>query len=242
MADAELKLPKTITDGDILRVNTRQITNPDTGHLDTVLEQVNVPVKLDGTEVNAAVESKLEDIKTLLSGGQGGGATEVTLASILANFNITLTQLRDAIIGGRPSSTLQDLNDSLAGLLLELQNKLNSGDIVSIDATSLPLPTGASTEATLADIKTTLGLVKDKTDNLDVLLSSRTKSIDVQSVSGSVSVVNQLVPEIYDAVVPSYTGDNITSLQYKVGGVSGSIVATVYISYDINGNFTGMWR
>lgn len=50
-----------------------------------------------------------------------------------------------------------------------------------VSATALPLPTGASTEATLAAIKA-------KTDNLDVLLSTRTKPADTQAISGSVSV------------------------------------------------------
>jgi len=45
-----------------------------------------------------------------------------------------------------------------------------------VSASSLPLPSGASTEATLA-------LIKAKTDNIDVLLSTRTKPADIQLVS-----------------------------------------------------------
>lgn len=55
--------------------------------------------------------------------------------------------------------------------------------IQPISVASLPLPSGASTEATLA-------LIKAKTDNLDVLLSSRTKPADAQHTildSGSIS-------------------------------------------------------
>ena len=44
-----------------------------------------------------------------------------------------------------------------------------------VSATALPLPAGASTEATLA-------LIKAKTDNIDVLLSTRTKPADAQHV------------------------------------------------------------
>jgi hypothetical protein len=47
-----------------------------------------------------------------------------------------------------------------------------------VSATSWPLPTGASTEATLA-------LIKAKTDNLDVALSTRTKPSDTQAVSAA---------------------------------------------------------
>jgi len=50
-----------------------------------------------------------------------------------------------------------------------------SGVIQPVSAASLPLPAGASTEATLA-------LIKAKTDNLDVLLSTRTKPADVQGI------------------------------------------------------------
>lgn len=44
-----------------------------------------------------------------------------------------------------------------------------------VSAAALPLPSGASTETTLAAIKA-------KTDNLDVLLSTRTKPADLQTV------------------------------------------------------------
>lgn len=47
-----------------------------------------------------------------------------------------------------------------------------------VSAASLPLPAGASTETTLA-------LIKAKTDNLDVLLSTRTKPADTQPVSAA---------------------------------------------------------
>src|SRR5258708_39588708 len=68
---------------------------------------------------------------------------------------------------------------------------------VNVDASpspSLPLPTGASTEATLA-------LIKAKTDNLDVLLSTRTKPADTQAISaaslplptGAATSANQVV-------------------------------------------------
>jgi hypothetical protein len=67
-----------------------------------------------------------------------------------------------------------------------------------VSAASLPLPTGAATgakqdtgNASLASIdgkvatETTLALIKAKTDNLDVALSTRTKPTDVQAVSAT---------------------------------------------------------
>lgn len=64
-----------------------------------------------------------------------------------------------------------------------------SGSVVSVSnfpatqpvsAAALPLPAGASTEATLA-------LIKAKTDNLDAALSTRTKPADDQVVQGDVA-------------------------------------------------------
>jgi len=50
-----------------------------------------------------------------------------------------------------------------------------------ITANSLPLPSGASTESTLA-------LIKEKTNNIDVALSTRTKPSDTQLVSSKVAL------------------------------------------------------
>lgn len=55
-----------------------------------------------------------------------------------------------------------------------------SGVTQPVSASSLPLPTGASTESTLAAIKA-------KTDNIDVLLSTRTKPADIQNIAGTVT-------------------------------------------------------
>lgn len=51
-----------------------------------------------------------------------------------------------------------------------------------ISAESLPLPAGASTEETISSVASILSLIKAKTDNLDVLLSTRTKPSDTQYV------------------------------------------------------------
>lgn len=55
-----------------------------------------------------------------------------------------------------------------------------SGVTQPVSVSSLPLPTGASTEVTLAAIKA-------KTDNLDVLLSTRTKPVDIQNITGTIT-------------------------------------------------------
>src|SRR6266850_4226399 len=100
---------------------------------------------------------------------------------------------------------------------------------VNVDASpspSLPLPDGASTEATLA-------LIKAKTDNLDVALSTRTKPADTQAISaaslplpaGAATSAKQ--PALGTAGVPS---TDVISVQGVASGtpipVSGSFTTT----------------
>jgi hypothetical protein len=64
---------------------------------------------------------------------------------------------------------------------------VNDGDVSSTNpiptsVAALPLPSGAATEATLALAKAVLDLIKAKTDNLDVALSTRTKPADAQNI------------------------------------------------------------
>jgi len=43
--------------------------------------------------------------------------------------------------------------------------------------------------------------------------------------------VNNLVPDAYDYVDLSYTGDNLTGVVYKVGGSGGVTIATLTLTY-----------
>lgn len=60
-----------------------------------------------------------------------------------------------------------------------------TNNIGDVDVLSLPLPTDASTETTLA-------LIKAKTDNLDVALSTRTKPADTQNVQIAAETANKI--------------------------------------------------
>lgn len=88
-------------------------------------------------------------------------------------------------------------NASLASIDSKLTNPL------PVSAASLPLPSGASTEATLA-------LIKAKTDNLDVALSTRTKPADAQHVivdsSGTITVTGGLTDAQLRAVAVPVSG------------------------------------
>jgi hypothetical protein len=71
-----------------------------------------------------------------------------------------------------------------------------------ISAVSLPLPTGAATSA-----------AQTTTNNY-------------------LAALNSLVPSAYDYVSLTYTGDNVTTVVYKLGGSGGSTVSTLTLAYS----------
>ena len=100
--------------------------------------------------------------------GGAGGTTDVNILQIL---------------GASPSATNPfpaRLTDGTA-----FYKPTTPSDTQPVSAVSLPLAAGASTEATLA-------LIKTKTDNLDVLLSTRLKPADTLTAVTTVSTVTNL--------------------------------------------------
>jgi hypothetical protein len=81
-----------------------------------------------------------------------------------------------------------------------------------VSAASLPLPAGAATEATLAAIKA-------KTDNIDVLLSTRTKPADTQKVDGS-----GVTQPVSAAALPLPAGASTAALQTSMGAQLAALV------------------
>lgn len=77
-----------------------------------------------------------------------------------------------------------------------------------ISAASLPLPTGAATEATLLDIET-----------------------DVDSIDSGIQTLNSLIPSVYDYISLGYSGSNLTTVLFKSGGSGGSTVSTLTLAY-----------
>lgn len=57
---------------------------------------------------------------------------------------------------------------------------------------------------------------------------------------GKLNIVSGLVPPGYDYIALSYTGSNLTTVEYKEGGVGGDIVATLTLTYDSNDNITSI--
>jgi len=51
---------------------------------------------------------------------------------------------------------------------------------------------------------------------------------------GRLNMVSGLVPEEYDYIALSYTGDDLTGVVYKTGGSGGTTVATLTLAYTAN--------
>ena len=106
------------------------------------------------TSIDANTSALDVSVKGLVNiGAIDGAATETTLVGVKTGtdrLDILLSALRDAITGASPNNkTLNDLNTALANLLTELQLKADLIETQPVSAASLPLPTGAATEATL---------------------------------------------------------------------------------------------
>lgn len=67
--------------------------------------------------------------------------------------------------------------------------------------------------------------------------------VEVKNDSGNpIPVVTGLeIPE-HDYIALTYTGDNLTGVEYKTGGAGGTTVATLTLAYDGNDNLTSVTK
>lgn len=267
------------------------------------------------TDVVGTKALKVDVVKTVASGSAGSGGTSSnfgdpsptagTAAGFTDGYFMQAAKVFDLDSGsGKDYVVGVSLRSSASGGSLDFGTPSNPIRIDPIGSTTqpvsiitLPLPTGASTEATLA-------LIKAKTDNLDVALSTRavTGLTDTQlranpvPISGNITVnlgltdtqlratpvpvsgtffqatqpvsgtffqatqpvsavslplpngaataarqdtvisnlqtLNSLVPSQYDYVSLGYTGADLTTVVYKVGGSSGTTVSTLSLTYS----------
>lgn len=59
---------------------------------------------------------------------------------------------------------------------------------------------------------------------------------------GSVPVFEGLSIPAHDYIALTYTGSNLTGVTYKIGGSSGTTVATLVLTYDGNDNLLTVTR
>ena len=77
-------------------------------------------------------------------------------------------------------------------------------------------------------------------DNPQKLLRIFDNGDGTYSLSASMS--NEMVKEPYDYIALSYTSTNLTGVVYKLGGSSGTVVATLTLAYDGSNNLTSVTR
>jgi hypothetical protein len=77
---------------------------------------------------------------------------------------------------------------------------------------------------------------------LDSSTDSATVEQGVTSTPWSVAEQNVLVPEQYDYIELVHTNSLLTSAVYKLGGVAGTTVASLALTYDIDGNIETVTR
>lgn len=206
-------------------------------------ETVYKPTANDSSGINVVVDSSALPL---------GAATESTLSGIKTQTDLL------AFIGDRlkVDANLDTTDIEIGAVELkdgatDTRAKIKSDgtdNAVVVTQNSQPLPTGASTEATLA-------LIKAKTDNLDVTLSTRTKPSDTQTIAGTVTAnagtgnftVTQATGTNLHTVVDSGSitvsnASGASAVNIQDGGnsltVDGTISATQSGTWNIN-NVTG---
>ncbi len=113
-----------------------------------------------------------------------------------------------------------------SGTTIATHQNVDGSHEQKVQTTVAALPAGASTEATLAAIKV-------KTDNLDVLLSTRTKPADTQTVAGTVGIDRTGRTAVFKTgilVTAAITADQVI-LTYTV--TAGKTFWLEYYGYDV---------
>lgn len=185
--EATLALVKAKTDNLDVLLSSRAVT----GLTDAQLRASAVPVSGTFFQVTQPVSAASLPLPA-------GAATEATLALIKAktdNLDVAL------------STRAGDRTTAAAPFAVRLSDGAVFITTLPVSVASLPLPAGAATEATLATRATeaTLALIKAKTDNLDVALSTRavTGLTDAQLRATAVPVSGPLTDaQLRAAAVP----------------------------------------
>lgn len=169
----------------------------------TITGNVNVdnPFNLESTQIDVKeileeIKAKTDNIDVALSTRTKPADTQKVEGDVVATILGAWAVESKQDIGNAILDFIKAKTDNL-DVALSTRTKPSDQQHAIIDNSALPL--GASTEAkqdalnakdfatqtTLALIKADLDLIKAKTDNIDVLLSTRTKPADTQKVDGS---------------------------------------------------------
>lgn len=101
-----------------------------------------------------------------------------------------------------------------------------------------------SNELIVPDITVTIAPtgVVNVTPPVPAIAVTGTVAVSNFPVKQNVDNLTQLIPFEYDYIGMSPTGTNPTTIVYKTGGVGGTTVATLTLTYDANNNIQTVAR
>lgn len=194
---------------------------PDTaaGDLAAIVAALGGTLTVDGSGVTQPVSASALPLPS-------GAATAANQASILAKLSAD------------PAT-----QTTLAALLTELQAKADLSETQPVSAASLPLPSGAATEATLADVKTAVELIDDAISGSEMQVDvvgalpageAHVGEVGGKTVTPSGSVTRPADTTAYtagDAVSDSTSAPTAASVSgcARVNGGSGVILRAILI-------------
>ena len=220
-----------------------------------------VQQEVDITDIAGAAPSATNPLPVRLT--DGSGFYSANAGFILDGTNVTAEQDTEVPADNKgspvvilPGQGLAPISPATEGTVSAINTKTpalvsgrvpvdGSGVTQPVSAASLPLPTGAATEATLAAVETavdgletTVATLATETTAAAILADTADIEIAVEAintktpalVSGAVPVISGLGVPAHDAISASFAATTDT-YTYKTGGLSGTTVSTVVITY-----------
>lgn len=227
-------------DGDNVPVN-KDTNNPNNTQ--------GIPVEIvsgSGSEINiTAGDINVQTSHTGLNPDsmQIGDGTTVLGITVAKEAKVNDDKLNTVV--GEKADVVEDDYTKTASLIA-----LTKGVMKSVQG--LQMPNGLNLESTQEDVKTAVESIAIKITSLEAkdfatettldgvktaVESIDTKSSDLANIKNRLNVMaSGLVPEVYDEIALSYTGEDLTGVVYKL---SSSTVATLTLAYS-NGKLTGV--
>jgi hypothetical protein len=184
--------------------------NTNAGDIETILTNIRDTAGIKKiTDALPAGTNNIGDVDVVSSALPAGAATETTLAAL----NTNAADIEAVLIAIRDTAGVKKITDQLPA---------GTNNIGDVDVVSSALPAGAATEATVATLATqaTAALIRAKTDNLDVLLSTRATEATVATLATqtTVAAINTATGTTADADTANTVIGRLKQLVTKLAG------------------------
>lgn len=139
-----------------------------------------------------------------------GAATESTLSALNAKVTAVNTGAvvvsSSALPSGASTAAKQDTGNTS---LSSIDGKITAVNTGAVVVASSALPSGAATAAL-----------------------QTTGNSSLSTIVTGIATINSLTPAVYDYISLGYTGSNLTTVLFKVGGASGTLISTLTLAYS----------